>query len=195
MSDTVQFWLLLALVNSYYFIPRYLLDIFHSDFIPIRGLLQGTIRQKVQFLFARKNYDLFRISVDLCVLVLLYPLFLQKSVSGISYAIFLGLYFWFSLLYQVYYHLFHKIYHLDPVFFHDFLMLKTAARIFIYDYGRKNILMTVGAAVIAFSGAGILYYLISLSSDVVFGSGSYGLIALLIAGSLAAAIVTATTPR
>lgn len=184
MNPTSQFWLLFALVNCYYFIPRYLLELFHSQFFPIQGFTTGSINQKLRHFLMRRNYDLFRISVDFLVLVLLYPLLLKNHVPVLFYTIFVCVYFWLSLLYQVYYQTFHKIYQLDPVFFHDFLMLKTAMQIFIHEYGLKSLLMTCVAAIIGISGAILIYFLVLTSQFVSFGLWSHVVIAFLMAGSL-----------
>ncbi len=184
MSLTIWFWLLFLVVNSFYFLPRYLLEMFHSDFSPLRGFLQGSLGQRLRHILIRKNFDVFRISVDLYVLAFLYPLLLRDDISVWQYTVFLCLYFSLSLLYQLYYHAFHKIYQLDPVFFHDFLMLKTAVQIFVHEYDRKNFLMTIGAMAIGLSAYVLLYYLISIGATVTFGMGSFILMGLLTLGSL-----------
>lgn len=182
MNATIQFWLLFAVLNSYFFIPRYLLEIFHSQFIPVQAFTQGSAGQRLRHFLIRRNYDVFRISVDFFLLVLLYPLVLKVHVPVLPYSIFLCIYFGLSLLYQVYYHSFHRIYQLDPVFFHDYLMLKTAVQIFFHDYGRKNLLMTIGAGIIGLSAALLIYYLVSVSRDIAFGPWSYALIGVLCIG-------------
>lgn len=184
MNTTLLFLLLFMLINSYYFIPRYLLEIFHSQFFPFQSFATGTIGHRLRHLLIRNNFDLFRISVDFLVLTLIYPLFLRDYIHAIYYTIFLCFYFGLSLIYQVYYQAFHKIYQVEPVFFHDFLMLKTAGQIFVNEFGRKNLLMILIAASIGLSGGIVIYYLIDVSRIVSFGVWSYLVMILLGVGAL-----------
>ena len=184
MNETILFWLIFLLLNSYFFLPRYLLEVFQTQFVPLHGFATGPVAHRFRHVLVRLNYDVFRICIDFFILTILYPLFLKHAVAPIVYSVILTAYFGFALVYQVYYHAFHKIYHLDPVFFHDMLMLKTAGQIFIHEFSRKNLLMLLGAAIVGSSAAILIFALISLSSGVSFGIISWVFIGVCCAGSL-----------
>ena len=135
-------------------------------------------------LLIRRNYDVFRVSTDFVALVLLYAIVLHAWISPLAFMAMLSVYFGCSLLYQLYFHVFHKIYHLDPVFFHDFLMLKTAAQIFVHEFSIRNLVMlltTIGIGVLSL----LLIYQLSLSAEIVsFGPGSWIVIVLFTGGAL-----------
>lgn len=184
MSATIQFWLLFTCINSYFFMPRYMLEVFHSKFFPFQLFFTGPRGLRLRHLLIRRNYDLFRVSIDFMILALIYPLFFKDDISVWWYTVMLSLYFGLSLIYQVYYHVFHKIYQLDPVFFHDFLMLKTAGQIFIHEFGRRNFLMVLSAGLIGLSGGMLIYYMIDISRFVAFGFWSYLVMSLFTGAAL-----------
>ena len=184
MSATIQFWLLFGLLNSMYFVPRYLLEIFHSGFFPVRDFTHGTLGQRLRHLLIRPNYDIFRVCIDFFVLSIGYVLLFREWVGPVPYAVILSVYYLLSLAYQLYFHGFHRIYHLDPVFFHDFLMLKTAGQIFIHEYGIRNLIMTLSAMVFGVLAVLGNYALTLAGAQVTFGSGSYWCIGVCGAGSL-----------
>jgi hypothetical protein len=161
-----------------------MLEVFHSRFFPFQLFFTGPEGQRLRHLLIRRNYDLFRVSIDFMVLALIYPLFLKDAISVWWYTVMLSLYFGLSLIYQVYYHVFHKIYQLEPVFFHDFLMLKTAGQIFIHEFGRRNFLMILVAGLIGLSGGMLIYYMIDISRFVSFGFWSYLVMSLFACGAL-----------
>jgi hypothetical protein len=139
---------------------------------------------RLRAVLIRLNYDIFRISTDVFVLVIGYALFLHFWIGHVAFAILLCLYLWGSLIYQLYYHVFHKIYHLDPVFFHDFLMLKTGVQIFIHEFSRKNLVMLVAAVFIGAVIAIASYALTGLATEASFGSLSWIASIVLCAGAL-----------
>lgn len=172
MNDVVLFWLLLFALNTIYFLPRYILEK-RSAFFPIRGLVNGSFDERLQYVLIRPNYDIFRISIDFCLLVFLFAFFLRQEVSVLAYSIVLFLYFMWSLAYQVYFTVFNKLYKLEPVLFNDAFMLMTAVRIFFGEYDRKNILITLGTVVFGFIAFALIYALSALARVAEFGTVSY----------------------
>ena len=115
IDSVFTFWIAFVVLNSIYFWPRYILEVGQSAFVPFDGLVRGRLRQRLRWLLSRLNYDLFRVSVDFAILTFLYVLLLQFVVPPIVYTSLLFIWFGMSLLYQVYFTVFDKIYHLHPV--------------------------------------------------------------------------------
>ena len=181
MNETVLFWLLFFIVNSFYFIPRFVLDFSRTQWIPVGGLLHGRLDKRLRHLLIRVNYDICRISTDFLILTALYIFLLRDTVSVFAYTIGLSAYFGLSLLYQVYHTTFDKLYHLEPVLFNDALMLKTAIQIFVHEYDLKNFFITLTAFVAGCVSVTLIYLMLQMGSVASFGTGSVIFLGVLMA--------------
>ena len=143
----MKFILLFILLNSFFFWPRYVMERKTSRFFPIKGLSTGSIGERIKYLINRFNYDIFRLSIDfflLCVLFFICQNWLSLSLWLFTFFIFYFLIF----IYQIYYHIFENIYKIEPLFYRDFLLLKTGAQIFFREFNKIN--LGISLAVIAF---------------------------------------------
>ncbi len=137
MPVELQFLLYFLGLNSLFFLPRYFMERSSSTFFPYKGLLSGPLAERVRFLINRFNYDIFRLSFDFFLLVMgCYFLLPVASVGAL--AVVGSLIFIVLLSYQIYYHIFESIYRIEPVFFSDWLMLKTGASLFFRDLKGLN---------------------------------------------------------
>lgn len=154
---TMKFILLFLLLNSLFFIPRYILERKTSTFFPYRGFLSGPVKERIQFVINRFNYDIFRVSVDFLFLSILLLIVKgrvpQETLHPGIFIIYLLL-----MIYQVYYHAFENIYKVEPLFYRDYLLLKTGLQIFFREFNAINILLATGV-VSLFTG---IYLLIGL---------------------------------
>lgn len=142
MPAELSFWIYFFLLNSLFFVPRYLLELRHSSFIPYKGLLEGPLKERIRFLINRYNYDIFRVSFDFLLLSLLFFL-LQRYFSDQQYLYFFFPCFCLLLVYQIYYHVFESIYQLEPTFHSDRLMLQTGFQLFFRGFNWINALITI----------------------------------------------------
>ena len=173
LTETTWFWLLLLVVNTFYFIPRYVLDYSTSSFLPIKGLMRGSARQRMRWILVRLNYDIFRLAGDLFIVLVIYVLFLRDFINPeVAFAI-IWLLFAITLIYQVYFTLFHKIYKVEPVLFNDVFVLKTAFLIFMHDFRLKNLLIVIFAMVLGVLSLLLVYYLVLFASVAQFGMLSF----------------------
>lgn len=132
-----MFWLYFFVLNSLFFLPRYLMEANTSSFFPYKGLLEGPLKERIRFLINRYNYDIFRVSADFFFVALLFLLFKTALPPGL----WLGLIFVFFILifvYHFYYQVFESIYQLEPTFYSNALMLKTGFQIFFRKFGWVN---------------------------------------------------------
>ncbi len=164
----MNFIFLFLLLNSLFFIPRYILERKTSTFIPYKGLLSGPVKERIQFVINRFNYDIFRVSVDFLFLSILLLLVNSKVPHQ---ALHIGCFSIYSILmiYQVYYHAFENIYKVEPLFYRDYLLLKTGVQIFFREFSIINILLTI----IVLAGFIGVYFLIGsfIQSAITFHPG------------------------
>jgi phosphoglycerol transferase MdoB-like AlkP superfamily enzyme len=122
--------------------------------------------------------------VDFLIVMVLYVAWLDQYFSPFHYWFFATFFYGITLIYQVYYTAFDKIYHLDPLLFHDWFMLKVAFRIFVHEYDLKNFLITLTG--LAFGGfcAFLLYLLCVAGSATTFGPWSWVLITISLLGGI-----------
>ena len=164
MLNFLAFYLVL---NTLFFLPRYVLERKNSDFIPWKGLLKGRILERIQYLINRFNYDIFRLSADLFWGVGI--VLLLDNYWGIhlpTWMLFVPLFFvW---VYHLYYHFFENIYKVEPLFYRDFLLLKTGAQLFFRELSIANILLFFGIVGAAFGFYYLLDNLLFYGRTVVF---------------------------
>jgi hypothetical protein len=118
-----KFWFLFFILNSVLFLPGYLFNTDVSRFFPFQGLLHGSIYERCKTLFVRSNLDIFRISVDLFLLVFFYYFFRDRLNFRI-YSWFTGLYYILILFFLLYYNAFEKLYRIPPMIYNDLYLLK-----------------------------------------------------------------------
>lgn len=171
MSSDIVFWGIFLVLNSLYFWPRFILEDGRSKLLPIDGFLSGSAKRRLRWFLIRLNYDPLRLSVDFLVLALAYPLFFREYLEVLPYVVVIYVYYGMSLAYQLYYTAFDKIYHLEPVLFHDWFMLKVAVRIFFFEFSWKNFfiaLAAIGFALLAFIA---MYAMVTAGQDIVLSPG------------------------
>ena len=181
MNTELQFWLYFFLLNSFFFLPRYLMEARTSTFIPYKGLLRGPWAERVRFLINRYNYDLFRVSADFFLLAMLILLLGDHLSVGLLTGLVFG-YYLLILTYQIYYHFFENIYQLEPIFFSDSFMLRTGFQIFIKGYNWLNFLISLGVLVFI----GLLFFLISrlVQTGLAFDPGLFSMLLIGLFGLL-----------
>lgn len=138
----MKFLLLFLVLNCFFFLPRYILERKTSTFFPYKGLFYGPVKERIQFLINRFNYDIFRLSIDFFVLTLLFFLFQNHLSFNAWHGLFFVIYA-FTLTYQIYYHVFENIYKVEPLFYRDFLLLKTGGQIFFTGFTKTNAAITI----------------------------------------------------
>lgn len=184
MSETLIFWLLFLVLNSFYFWPRYILESGRSAFFPIKGFTEGKLKRRLRYFAIRLNYDILRVSVDFLLIVVLYVVWIKNYIEPFEYWIFASAFYGFTLLYQVYYTAFEKIYHLDPLLYHDWFMLKVAFRIFIHEYDWKNFFITLTGLLFGAACAVLIYFLCITGYQASFGPLSWIFISVSFLGGI-----------
>ncbi len=166
--DKLRFWILFALLNCLLFLPKYLIESGTSTFIPYTVFLTGTFFDCFKWLFVRYNYDIFRISVDLFLIVFIYYLF-RRHINHKKYAWFSGIYYIISLLFIIYYNVYEKIFLIKPVLYDDFYLFKLG---FINTGGSISILLV--AEILGFIGivwliVKLFLFFLTLTKEMQFG--------------------------
>ena len=155
MPTELLFWFYFFLLNSLFFVPRYLLELKHSSFIPYKGFQEGPLKERIRFLINRYNYDIFRVSFDFLLLSLFF-FFIRHHTTPQEYLYVAFPVFCVLLVYQIYYHVFESIYQLEPTFHSDSLMLKTGFQLFFRGFNWINAFIAI-AIVVLFIG---IYHLL-----------------------------------
>ncbi len=121
--NEIRFWLLFLILNFLFFLPGYLVNAGTSSFLPVRALLHGNIYERAKSVFVRSNYDIFRLSVDLFLISMVYYL-LRKHIRPALYGWLAGIYYVITFAFLTYYVTFEKIYLIPPVIYNDLSLLK-----------------------------------------------------------------------
>ena len=121
--NEIRFWLLFLLLNFLFFLPGYLANAGTSFFLPVRGFLHGSLYERVKTVFVRSNYDIFRLSVDLFLISIVYYA-LRKHIKPVLFGWLAGIYYVITFLFITYYVTFEKIYLIPPVIYNDLTLLK-----------------------------------------------------------------------
>jgi hypothetical protein len=119
----IRFWLIFLILNFLYFLPGYLINAGTSTFLPFSGFLHGSLYERAKTIFVRSNYDIFRLSVDLFLISILYY-FLRKHIRPALYGWLAGVYYIISFAYIIYYVTFEKIYLIPPMIYNDISLMK-----------------------------------------------------------------------
>ncbi|NJO68630.1 MAG: hypothetical protein HC830_04555 [Bacteroidetes bacterium] len=121
-KNEIKIWLLFLTSNIILFLPRFLMEFENSSFFPIMGFLDGHIPDRIKYFFNRTNYDLFRLNVDIFLLV--FPVWYFKKYLNIKIIkVVFASWYVVILLYLIYYNAFNTIYRSEPLFFNDLHML------------------------------------------------------------------------
>ena len=127
----IIFWVLFFLLNTLLFLPKFLLDIDSSTFFPDFHHA-GSFREKWKFFFRRDNQDIFRVSVDLLILLWIVVLFKNRRLSKrfwqLTLAIYLVLFF-----YQIYQGTIQTLYQQKPLFYSDILLMREGLAILLAE--------------------------------------------------------------
>lgn len=113
-APAVIYWLGFLFFNLFLFLPLYLFNLQDATFLP-----HGTWRD---LFISRSNQDIFRLSLEISILLLIYPFIVthlskksQKRYARTFYAIFI-----FALIYAIYETVTISLYHSTPVLFNDY---------------------------------------------------------------------------
>lgn len=165
-----KFWLFFILLNTLLFLPAYLVNIDSTAFFPLRSFTQEPWYLNIKSIFKRDNYDIFRLSIDLTILVVIFY-FLRKKINAKIYSSIISVYYLLLLLFLVYYHSMFKIYMVEPILFNDIFLLKLG----YHNLGANSFWIVCIFLIVAF-----LYFLVyklfskglSLLQNLVFGKFS-----------------------
>ena len=118
-------WSLFWLLNTLYFLPRFILDINHSSFLPVDSFLnaEGGVYNRLKPIFIRENYDIFRVSYDFFLIVCSYFI-IRKWMSYMKFSILVFVFFIATFLFQVYTSFFLHLYSTEPLLYNDWEAIK-----------------------------------------------------------------------
>ena len=115
------FWILFFLLNTLLFLPKFLLDLDSSTFFP-DFYSAGSFRERWKFFFRRDNQDIFRLSVDLLILLWTIFLFKKRKLTRLFWQVVITIYF-VLFFYQIYQGSIHTLYQQKPLFYSDVLLM------------------------------------------------------------------------
>jgi hypothetical protein len=175
----LKFWVLFFVLNSIIFLPGYVLDSGESSFIPYKGFLNGSILNRLNFLFERDNADIFRLSID--VFFLICAVYILKNRLRIRlFPLFMFLYYLFVLLYQIYHQSIEKIYHVAPAIYNDIHLIVMGFSLLFTDFSGVSFMVVIGAVTFLF----VIYFLIRTMVSL-FSTMQFGMVSKLIMIALA----------
>lgn len=124
-----RFWSSLFILNSLFFLTRYIFDPSNSPFFPFKYFFESDWFTRFKMVFIRPGFDIFRISVELVLFTTLLLLFRNKFKNArLIYPL-----FWLGYLVLLFYSFYHGgiegIYQSEPLFFNDIPLLQTGASI------------------------------------------------------------------
>jgi hypothetical protein len=139
------------------------MEIDTSTFFPYKELFGGTLKENVKNFYFRSNADIFRISVDLAILLLIFYFF-RKKINSTIYSWIVGVYYVILLLFLIYYTSMTKIFLIEPILYNDLYLLKLG----FYNVGGNLVagLLVMGLTLILIYAIvrGIRYLLILLQA-------------------------------
>ncbi len=118
-------WVFFLGLNFLIFLPRFILEVSTSVWLPLDQFFAKEPYEKAKFFVTRANYDFFRFSFDLIILLSAFLLFRNFTPKKFAASAFGALYV-FIILYGLYFNAFEKIYQTNPLFYNDLISLKTA---------------------------------------------------------------------
>jgi len=117
-------WVFFLGLNFLIFLPRFLLEMSTSVLLPVGPFMEEELYEKVKFFVTRANYDFFRFSFDLIILLSGFLLLRKFILIKIAAFVFGALYV-HIFIYGLYFNAFEKIYQTNPLFYNDLISLKT----------------------------------------------------------------------
>ncbi len=118
----ILFWILFLILNCVLFMPRYILESGTSHFFPFENFLSGTMYERFKSFFIRNNYDVFRLSVDLALIVLAARIF-KNRININLFSRVAGIYYFVVLIFMVYTAVMFKLYRVKPILYNDLYLL------------------------------------------------------------------------
>lgn len=166
--NKVKFWTILIIINCLLFLPKYLLETATSSFFPFQGLFHGSVYDQFKLIFVRFNYDIFRVSIDLAVIVLIFYIF-STRFNLKKYSWFAGIYYILILLFLIYYNVLEKIYLVKPDLYDDLYLLKLGFMNLAGKFSLLIVLEILGFITIVWFVVKLFQYLFSLLLTLQFG--------------------------
>jgi hypothetical protein len=158
----LYFWLFFLALNSFLFLPSYILNLQSSTFLPdIPELAADPARAARQMLLWRNNLDIFRLSAELSVLLALWVLLPWSRRPHLRrlFRWLLGFTYLLALSYAIYESLTIYIYQVDAVFYaHARLLVEGLG--FLMRHLQVQLWVTIAAALAIVAGILILLALI-----------------------------------
>jgi len=177
--NEISFWLLFLVLNFLFFLPGYLVNTGTSSFFPVQGFLQGSVYERIKTIFVRSNYDIFRLSVDLFLVVMVYYM-LRKKIRPGFYGWFAGIYYVITLAYITYYVSFEKLYLIPPVSYNDITLLKLGIVNILNGHWMKTAVMILLVSSVAYGLIWLVTRMIRMLHKLEWGIISKSLIIILV---------------
>ena len=170
-KNQIKFWILFILLNCIIFLPKYILEYSSSSFLPFIDFGHFSLLGMIKSLFIRYNYDIFRINVDLFLMVFLFY-FSRRHINPKKIGWPAGIYYVLMLTFVVYSIFMEKIFLIKPILYDDFYLLKLG---FINSEGSVSFLFLI--EMLCFFGFGwlvvkVFQYFFVLTSKMQFGKKS-----------------------
>ena len=178
---TIKFWMLFAFLNCLLFLPKYILEFNDSSFLPTNSSSNDILTNVFNSIFIRYNFDIFRISIDLILLVTIFSLF-QKYINIKLYSWISAFYFTITFLFIIYFVFFEKLYLVKPVLYDDIYLLKLGFGNAIGNFWLGIIIEFATLAIIIWMIKKMFFILYSLLKNIKFGIKSkivFGIFGLL----------------
>ncbi len=118
---------------------------------------------RIQYLINRFNYDIFRVSADLFWIV---GLILVLKINIPTFFVFIPLFLLW--IYHLYYQIFENIYKVEPLFYRDFLLLKTGVQLFFRELSIGNIGLFIGIGFLGFTYYYLLDAILIMGKEITF---------------------------
>lgn len=133
----VFFLLSVLLLNGLLFVPAYLVNLEITSFWPSSTLREGVLTGGFRKYLIRDNFDIFRISNDLMVLV--GCLFLARRFPILRKGIFILAFLFYLVLfsYNIYYPISLKLYNLHPYIYNDLVLMNEVVPVFLAEFSPK----------------------------------------------------------
>ena len=120
-----KFWISFFVLNSLFFVTRYLFDSSDSPFFPFKYFFEGDIFTRFKVIFIRPGYDIFRLNVELVLLTTALLLFGTRIKRTTVFIATFWIVYLFLFFYSIYHGAIEGIYQTDPLFFNDLTLLQT----------------------------------------------------------------------
>ncbi len=131
------FLFFIVLLNGLLFLPAYLVNIEIASFWPSSTLRDGVLTGSFRKFLIRDNFDIFRISNDLILLI--GALFLSRKLPILRKGIFLFVFLYYLVLfsYNIYYPISLKLYNLHPYIYNDLVLMNEVVPVFLAEFSPR----------------------------------------------------------